>query len=189
MEELSDLALLGIGAGALVIVYLLRVMWGLRGGKPRAQPKRGGKPRAQPKWRGRKPSKSKISVIVDGSNVMFLGGEPSQLVLRRVIDSLKSKDFAPYVIFDANVGYKLGDRYLDDAPMAKLIGLSPRQVLVVEKGVSADERILQVAMEQNLRIVSNDRFRDWTTRYPIVRKNGRMIRGDWVSGNVVWKSI
>lgn len=73
--------------------------------------------------------------------------------------------------------------------MAKLIGLSPRQVLVVEKGVSADERILQVAKEQNLRIVSNDRFRDWTTRYPIVRKNGRMIRGDWVSGNVVWKSI
>jgi len=62
MEELSDLALLGIGAGALVIVYLLRVMWDLRVGKPRAQPKRGGKPRAQPKWRGRKPSKSNISV-------------------------------------------------------------------------------------------------------------------------------
>ncbi|MDO7725416.1 MAG: hypothetical protein MUQ18_13870, partial [Loktanella sp.] len=75
MEELSDLALLGIGAGALVIVYLLRVMWGLRGGKPRAQPKR----------RGRKPSKSNISVIVDGSNVMHWGGEPSEIVLARVI--------------------------------------------------------------------------------------------------------
>ncbi|MFY9206176.1 MAG: hypothetical protein WAO67_10630, partial [Yoonia sp.] len=113
MEELSDLALLGIGAGALVIVYLLRVMWGLRGGKPRAQPKR----------RGRKPSKSNISVIVDGSNVMHWGGEPSEIVLARVILAIIAKGYEPYVIFDANVGYKLRGKYLDDAPMAQLIGL------------------------------------------------------------------
>ena len=179
MEELSDLALLGIGAGALVIVYLLRVMWGLRGGKPRAQPKR----------RGRKPSKSNISVIVDGSNVMHWGGEPSEIVLVRVILAIIAKGYEPYVIFDANVGYKLRGKYLDDAPMARLIGLPVKQVLVVEKGVVADELILQVATERGLKIVSNDRFRDWSVTYPIVRKKGQILRGTANGGGVRWQGI
>ena len=176
MEELSDLALLGIGAGALVIVYLLRMMWGRWS-------------RRQPKRRGRKPSKSMVSVIVDGSNVMHWGGEPSLKVLCAVIASLKTKGFVPYVIFDANVGYKLRDRYLDDAPMAKLIGLPASQVLVVEKGVAADAWILQGAEEQGFPVVTNDRFRDSKGQYPLIGKKGRIIRGNYAGGNVVWKSI
>lgn len=189
MSELSDLALLGFGAIALFIIYLLRVIWGLRPAKRQPLPKRQNRQRGKPRRRGRSSTKAKIRVIVDGSNVMYWGGEPSQVVLSGVITSLKSKGFAPYVIFDANVGYKLGNRYLDDAPMATLIGLPAAQVIVVEKGVAADEWILTVATEQNLRIVSNDRFRDWKEKFPFVGHKGRVIRGDWVSGNVVWKSI
>lgn len=189
MGELSDLALLGIGAVALFVVYLLRVIWGLRSGAltPKSTARKQRKNR--PKRRRGGPSKAKIRVVVDGSNVMFWGGDPSHLVLKHVIASLKSKGFSPYVIFDANVGYKLGDRYLDDAPMARLIGLPADQVLVVEKGVAADEWILKVATEQNVRVVSNDRFRDWKIRYPIVGKKNRIIRGAWKSGNVIWQSI
>ena len=81
MSELSDLALLGIGAMALLIVYLLRVIWGLRG-------------RA-------KPARAQTIVIVDGSNVMHWGGDPSEAVLQRVIASLQDRGLTPYVIFDA----------------------------------------------------------------------------------------
>lgn len=174
MSELSDLALLEFGAAALFILYLLRVIFGRY---------------LAAKKRRTKPTIGETHVIVDGSNVMHWGGEPSEFVLKRVIDSLISKGFELHVIFDANVGYKLGGSYLDDAPMAKLIGLPASRVLVVEKGVAADEKILQVATEQNVGIVSNDRFRDWTTRYPIVRKKGRIMRGTWKDGAVVWQSI
>ncbi|MDG1376953.1 MAG: hypothetical protein P8P56_08045 [Yoonia sp.] len=166
---MSDLILLAVGATALFVIYLVRVLWG----RGRAAPKN---------------TPANDAIIVDGSNVMHWGGEPSVKVLRGVIRAVTAKGFAPYVIFDANVGYKLEGRYLDDVPMALLIGVPARSVLVVEKGVSADERILEVATERGLRVVSNDRFRDWSVTYPIVRQKGRILRGDWKGGNVVWRS-
>ena len=135
----------------------------------------------------RKPLKN--GIIVDGSNVMHWGGEPSARVLRRVIDHLRSAGLSPYVIFDANVGYKLQDRYLDDAPMAKLLGLPVGQVLVVEKGQIADEIILQFARDSGHRIVSNDRFRDWSVQYKFVKKKGRMVRGTFSQGAVRMPSL
>lgn len=192
MSELSDLALLGICAVALFVIYLLRVIWEWErfNVRMRRELKLRIKQHPQRPKRTKKPaSGAKIGVIVDGSNVLHWGGEPSLLVLRRVIESLRSKGFAPHVIFDANVGYLLGDHYLDDQPMAKLLGLKFGHVLVVEKGVTADERILAVATEQNVRVVSNDQFRDWSVQFPIVRKKGRIIRGTWQDGSVVWQGI
>ena len=169
MSELSDLTLLGFGASALFIVYLLRVVWGRRG-------------RA-------KPARAQTIVIVDGSNVMHWGGDPSEVVLKRVIASLQDRGLTPYVIFDANVGYVLRGRHLADASMARMVGLPDAQVFVVESGVTADERILQVASENGYRVVSNDRFRDWTVKYPLVGRKGRILRGAWKSGSVVWRSL
>ena len=120
---------------------------------------------------------------------MHWGGEPSEIVLVRVILAIIAKGYEPYVIFDANVGYKLSGKYLDDAPMAQLIGLPVKQVLVVETGVVADELILQVATERGLKIVSNDRFRDWKVTYPIVRKKGQILRGTANGGGVQWQGI
>ena len=170
MIELSDLALLGIGAVALLFIYLLRVLWG---GKSAAVEVRF----------------ADNAILVDGSNVMFWGGDPSAHVLKAVVASLTSKGFAPYVIFDANVGYKLQDRYLDDAPMAKMIDIPVGRVLVVEKGVSADDRILEIARDQGLRVVTNDRFRDWKGTYPMIGKKGFFVRGSFKGGNVQWQSI
>lgn len=169
MNEVSDLALLGVSAVALLVVYILRVLWGRRGATADV-------PATNP-------------ILVDGSNVLFWGGDPSPVVLTRVIDDLRAKGFSPFVIFDANIGYKLQDRYMDDAPMARLLALPVDQVLVVEKGVVADERILAVASERGLRVVSNDRFRDWKVQYPLVGKKGRVVRGAWKGGSVVWRSL
>ncbi len=170
MSELSDLALLGFAALALFSIYILRVLWG---------------------WLAAlaKPKPAQNAVIVDGSNVMFWGGDPSPVVLTRVIESLRDKGFTPYVIFDANVGYKLQDRYMDDAAMARLLALPAKQVYVVPKGVIADEHVLEVASERGLRVVSNDRFRDWKVRYPIVAEKGRILRGTCKGGGVQWQSL
>lgn len=167
---MNDFELLTVCCIALFAIYLLRVIWGP---KPASVPA----------------SIAKNGVIVDGSNVMFWAGDPSEIVLTRVISGIIAKGYVPYVFFDANVGYKLRGKYLDEADMARIIGVPAAQVIVVEKGVIADGRILAFAQETGLPVLSNDRFRDWKVKFPFVGSKGRMIRGDWVSGNVVWTSI
>ena len=120
---------------------------------------------------------------------MFWGGDPSIKPLQDMADSLRAKGFQPFFVFDANVGYKLQDRYIDDAEMARWIGVPSDNVLVVEKGVIADERILQIADENGTRVVSNDRFRDWGTQYPWVRRKGRVVRGSFKGGALKWQSL
>ncbi len=53
-------------------------------------------------------------IVVDGSNVMHWGKEPSADVLRRVLRALEKKGYSPVIVFDANVGYVLGDRYYNE---------------------------------------------------------------------------
>ncbi len=135
--------------------------------------------------RARQPVADKLplnGIVVDGSNVMHWGGDPSAKVLCRVIAHLEENGLTPFVIFDANVGYKLGDRYMDDGPMATLMGLPTKQVIVVDKGQIADEIILQFAKESGFRIVTNDRFRDWAAQYDFVKNKGRMVRGNFREG-------
>ena len=127
------------------------------------------------------------AIVVDGSNVMHWGGGPSGKVLVKVLRSLSKQGHVPIVFFDANVGYKLGDGYFDEARMAKLTGFPQKHILVAHKGVSADEWILDFASRHGLRVVSNDRFRDWTVQYPIVKEKGRMMRGTYRQGAVVWR--
>lgn len=170
MIDLSDLELLGVSCAALLAIYLLRVLWGR---KPALLPE----------------PIAKNGIVVDGSNVMFWGGEPSEVVLVRVILAIIAKGYEPYVMFDANVGYKLRDTYLDDAQMARIIGVPASRVVVVGSGVVADERILAFAQESGLPVLSNDRYRDWKVQFPFIASKGRMIRGRWVQGNVVWNSI
>ena len=127
------------------------------------------------------------SIVVDGSNVMHWGGDPSEKVLRGVIASLMAKGWSPHVVFDANAGYKLRDHFMDENEMARVCKLPARQITVVDSGVVADGVILQMAKAQGLRVVSNDRYRDWSVKYPLVKKRGRMMRGTWKGGNVIWR--
>jgi hypothetical protein len=127
----------------------------------------------------------KNAIVVDGSNVMYWGGEPSQMVLARVLAALRKKDFAPIAIFDASVGYRLGNRFMNEMELAAITGLPDRQILVVNKGIVADEVILDFATEHNLRIVTNDRYRDWATQFPHVKKKGCLVKGTWKEGNVM----
>lgn len=126
------------------------------------------------------------AVVVDGSNVMHWGGDASVKVLQRVILALEAQGLAPIVFFDANVGYKLSGRYYGEAVLAGLLGLPRSRICVADKGVVADEWILAFATEHNLRVVTNDKFRDWRQRFPKAATKGFLIGGTWKQGNVVF---
>lgn len=130
----------------------------------------------------------KNAILVDGSNVMHWGGEPAAFVVERVVAALAREGWVPYVCFDANAGYKLEGRYMKARDMASLIGIPAARILVVDKGMVADEVLLHEAQKRGLKIVSNDRFRDWTGQHPWVKDHKRFLRGTWKEGAVVWQS-
>ncbi|WP_234417114.1 NYN domain-containing protein [Loktanella sp. Alg231-35] len=127
-------------------------------------------------------------ILVDGSNVLYWGQEPSPMVLQRILRNLEEKGYTPIVFFDANVGYVLDDHYYDEAKVAGLIGVPARHVCVVNKGEIADEGILAFATDHNLRVVTNDKYRDWRVRFPHAAKKGILIGGTWRDGAVVWRA-
>lgn len=124
-------------------------------------------------------------VVIDGSNVLHWRGEvPDMGAVREVIGALAAQGFTPGVMFDANVGYKIGTRYQDDRAIARQVGLPVDRVLVVPKGVVADQYILQAARQLAAPIVSNDRYRDWAEAHPEVMEPGRVIRGGYRDGRL-----
>jgi sigma54-dependent transcription regulator len=129
-------------------------------------------------------------VLIDGSNVMhWQDNTPSLETVRKVVDQVRSLGYVPGVVFDANAGWKLSGRYLHDQDFARLLGIEPRQVLVVAKGTQADPFLLQTAREFGARIVTNDRFRDWSEAHPEVQTPGFLIRGGAVEGTIRLKGL
>lgn len=142
--------------------------------------------------RHRKPTRpaaviARHAIVVDGSNVMHWGGAPSAKVLARVLGALQTKGYTPIVFFDASVGYRLADRYLDAGDLAGLIGLPAAQIHVVDKGVIADSAILEFSALHGLRIVSNDQYRDRRVQFPHLHRKGAVLRGRFQDGAVVWQ--
>lgn len=136
--------------------------------------------------RGGGRARSGSAIVIDGSNVMHWNGETPRIeTVREVIAALADQGFKPGVVFDANAGHKLAGRYLDDKPLARMLGLPPDRVLVVPKGTPADPVILDAAHSLGARVVTNDRFRDWAETHPQVAAPGYLIRGGYRAG-VLW---
>ena len=150
-------------------LYLIRFLWGLLA------------PSKAPRF---DPNKH---IVVDGSNVMYWGGTPSVLVLARVLTALTDRDLIPIVYFDANIGYKLWGKFENANTVAVKMRINPRMVIVVPKGVAADEMLLETAVDHGLRVVTNDRFLDWRVRFPQAAEKGFLIKGEWRQGSVVFR--
>lgn len=135
--------------------------------------------------RARAPTPPK-SIVVDGSDVIYWGGEPAELVLKAVIDDLKTQGFATIVVFDADVGYKLRGHYFDEAGLARLCGLRAQSVILMDDGITADKRILEIADQGRLMVVSSSAYTDWVDTFPFVRQKNRFKRGAYKNGAVVW---
>lgn len=125
-------------------------------------------------------------IVIDGSNVMHWNdGKPDIRKVRAAIEEARRAGFTPGVIFDANVGYLISNRYMDDAVIAEMLSLKKERVLVVPKGVVADEVILSSARDMQAPIISNDRYRDWEASFPEVRDHGKLVRGGY-KGDKLW---
>ncbi len=124
-------------------------------------------------------------VVVDGSNVMYWRDNTPRIdTVVAVVAALRQAGWQPVVWFDANAGYHLVGRYARDHELARLLGLSSRQVIVVPRGTPADPQLLTGAREMKAPVVSNDRFRDWQADYADVLA-GQMIRGRMGEDGVV----
>lgn len=154
----SDLMLVAAPA-ALASLYLLLRDWL-------------GSDKAVPDW-----------VILDGSNVMHWRNETPDLdSVRAVIAHVAGLGMTPGVVFDANAGYLLFGRHHNDRAFSERLGLPLDRVMVVPKGTPADPFILTAARDLGARIVTNDRFRDWTGEYPEVAAPGFLLRGGFREG-------
>lgn len=124
-------------------------------------------------------------VVVDGSNVLhWRDNRPDPAPLRAVLATLRRKGWRPVVIFDANAGFKIAGRHMGDVALARLIDLPPRQVALVPSGQPADPTILRTARDLKAPIVTNDRYRDWMSEFPEVRRPGTLIPGRYADGVV-----
>ncbi|MEL7465352.1 MAG: hypothetical protein AAFN79_14880 [Pseudomonadota bacterium] len=128
-------------------------------------------------------------LILDGSNILYWKDKTPKLEpLREAIRMLRSRGYAPGVVFDANAGYLVAGGYLHHDGFAKLLGLPSDNVMVVPKGEPADVFILNAARQLGARIVTNDRYRDWADRYPEVATPGYLIKGGY-GENGLWLDL
>ncbi len=135
--------------------------------------------------RHKPPPENRPYAVVDGSNVMhWRDNTPDLAPVIATVDTLQARGYRTGVIFDANAGYKLTNRYQDDAQLAYLLGLPAADVFVVPKGQQADPFLLDFASNSDAIVVSNDRFRDRIADYPRLAAPGRLIRGGWQDGKV-----
>lgn len=129
-------------------------------------------------------------ILVDGSNVVhWQDNTPQFAPLLRVVERLQALGYAPGVVFDANAGWKLFGRYMDDDDLAHLLHLPREQVFVVPKGTPADPYLLAVARDHKARIVTNDRYRDWAGDHPEVLEPGLLVRGRWQEAGIVLEGL
>ena len=128
--------------------------------------------------RAQRPVQQRRWVVIDGSNVMFWEDEtPSLSAVAAVVGEVRRAGLTPLVWFDANAGYKLADRYMNPRDLSRAIGLSTKQVRVAPKGSPADPLLLDDAEKLESGVVSNDRYRDWVTRFPGVIRPELLVRG------------
>lgn len=158
-------------AALLTVVFLILWAWRARGLRPTVAPQ--------------SPQVDGQTILIDGSNVIYwLDNTPQLAPLLQVVQDLQKRGLKPGVVFDANVGYKLSGKFMGERDLSRLLPLPRDQILVVPKGSQADPFLLETARDLNARIVTNDRYRDWSDTYPDVVQAERLIRGDMRNGRL-----
>jgi hypothetical protein len=156
-----------------------------RARRPKRGP-RGKRPAVSPKSAG----DDRLTVLVDGSNVIYwLDNSPQLAPLLQVVHDLSRRGMKPGVVFDANIGYKLTGKFKGERDLSRLLSLPKDQILVVPKGKQADPFLLETARDLKARIVTNDRYRDWIDRYPDVARPDLLVTGEMRDGRVTLQGL
>lgn len=113
------------------------------------------------------------TVVVDGNNVAYhlsSQGKPNARNLILAYRSLTSTGFKPVFVVSAALIHKI------DNPIALNEFMLSAEVVEAPRGTDDDLRIIRLAKERDAHIVSNDRFLDWTDRYPWITSRLRKYR-------------
>ena len=138
-----------------------------------------------PRKRKARPAPRQTHVVVDGSNVMFWqDGVPRLATVSAVLAELRRAGLHPIVWFDANVGYRVSDRYMGPRDLSRALGLPRGQVRIAPSGSVADPLLLEEAARLGTGVITNDLYRDWVGSYPSVRVPGVLVSGRVVDGVV-----
>ncbi len=129
-----------------------------------------------------------MKIIVDGSNVAYYGQQPDEKTgkvtpslktLKVAINTLKKLGHEPIVLSDAPLRHEIDDKDGFNEMIQN------EEVIPVPAGTIADHYILNLAYEENARILSNDFFKEYhdefqdieSRRLPYRVKNGRFQIG------------
>ncbi|PKL71115.1 MAG: Zc3h12a-like ribonuclease, partial [Methanobacteriales archaeon HGW-Methanobacteriales-2] len=99
-----------------------------------------------------------MQVIVDASNVAHYGkkdGKPSLSKLLKAVEALEKLGYHPILIADASLRHEIDEK----EEFNKL--LDEEKVHQVPAGTNADHYILNLAEEEDAKILSNDAFREF----------------------------
>jgi len=123
----------------------------------------------------------KKTVVIDGANVAYeersAGGKPKLSNLLKVRRELEERGFDSVIIVDASLKYDI-----DDQEQLETL-IQSQQVRQVPAGTDADFFIIQFAHELDALMVTNDRYKDYSDRYPWITE--RRLPYMIVKGEVV----
>lgn len=134
-------------------------------------------------------------ILIDGSNIVKWFPELKSKALCMVMAGLEKAGYNAYIIFDATIPYvlketkdKVGQAFLDFLRESK-----PECVKIVPADSQADDFILSYANAHGNHIVSNDRYKQYVSRYPWVgnkNEQGRRVhRVEEIKGEIVLPTL
>jgi len=117
-------------------------------------------------------------VLVDGQNVIYgsaVNPEPNLLNLLGLLIALHRRGYSFKCFFDSPTFFTLKKRALFGQAEAygRLCREFPDQFVVTPFGTDADEYILAYSNCRGTQIISNDRYRDYSEKYPWVKSDGQ----------------
>lgn len=131
------------------------------------------------------------TAVFDGSNIYHLGhdnGLDAQ-PLGEIANLLRSQGYRIVCFFDANIFHTLSEHGAFPSSqrhslilLAQVFGLKDDEVYVVPGGVQADKYILEALKHMPISFaVTNDKYRDYASKYPTVMKDHLWRKGVVIS--------
>lgn len=118
-------------------------------------------------------------LLIDGSNLLYwLNDEPHPGAIRALAQELRARRITFSVYFDANAEYVL-KKFTEGSArkFGDVVGLLETEMVIVPAGSQADPFILQRAESTGGGVISNDRFRDYTSLHPWTQAADRIHKG------------
>ncbi|HVV76715.1 MAG TPA: hypothetical protein VHC43_11820 [Mycobacteriales bacterium] len=131
---------------------------------------------------GQRGSRKISGIVVDGSNLCYQQTAFIGLAALRPLCSRLAQSFNVTVVFDASIRHDLGVRDTDLATM-----LPGTTVHVVASHSDADETILDVAADEFIFVLSNDRFAEYPDKAAV--RGQRVLRHHILNGRVLVQDL